>query len=56
MPRHDRAYGTWSQSGRKAGSVARKNRNKSGGKYALKIGKDLGFGKKRKRGKRLMNG
>lgn len=38
MPRHDRAHGTWFQSGRKAGSVARKNRTSKGGRYAAKIG------------------
>lgn len=46
MPRRDRAHGTWFQSGRKAGSVARKNRTKHGGKYGAKIGKTPSFKRK----------
>lgn len=46
MSRHDRAHGTWFQSGRKAGSTARKNRTSKGGKYAIKNGRTPGRKKK----------
>lgn len=54
MARNDRSHGVWFQSGRKAGSNARKNRTKHGGKYAIKNGAIPSQGK-RKNGRRSVH-
>lgn len=46
MPRRGGSQGVYDQPGRRAGSIARKNRTKKGGRYGEKIGIPKG-GKRR---------